>query len=191
MTDDTTIYIVRHGETDWNAAGRCQGHIDVPMNAAGLAQARALAERLAGVPFDAAYTSPLERARATALEILRPHGLRALGVPELIELSYGDLQGTEADTWTEEFRTAWTAAPWSVTFPNGESLAMVQARAVPVLERIVAAHPGETVLLVGHGHVNRVIALHLLGRPLTDFWSIEQGNASVLTLRVAGRGAIA
>lgn len=191
MNVDTTLYLVRHGETDWNAAGRCQGRADVPLNAAGLAQARELSERLSGLEFDAAYTSPLARARATAAEILRPHGLRAAGVPELVELSYGELQGTTTADWEPSFRAAWEATPWAVSFPAGESLAMAQARAVPVLERIVAAHPGETVLIVGHGHVNRLLALHLLGRELTEFWTIEQPNGAVLTLRVTPRGVVA
>jgi broad specificity phosphatase PhoE len=191
VADKTTLYLVRHGETDWNANGRCQGCVDVPLNAAGLAQARELTDRLTDVPIDAAYTSPLIRARATATEILRPHHLRAVGVPELVELSYGDFQGTASTSWDDAIRTAWQDAPWSVTFPNGESLAMAQARAIPVLERIVTAHPGEPVLVVGHGHVNRLLMLHLLGRGLEDFWTIEQPNGALLTLRVTHHGVVA
>ncbi len=188
----TTIYLVRHGETEWNAQGRCQGTSDVPMNATGYAQVEALAQELAHVSFDAAYTSPLSRTRETARALLGTRGVRgvpraerieAIVVPELIELSYGDLQGTHSDTWQPELRTAWHTDPWSVTFPHGESLEMVRTRATPALDRIVHSHPGETVLVSSHGHLNRVLALHALARPANDFWSIEQANASALILR--------
>jgi len=178
----TTIYLVRHGETDWNADGRCQGTTDVPMNAVGVAQVQALAQELAHVAFDAAYTSPLARTRETATAILRRQRLRAMPVPELIELSYGALQGTTSASWDPSFATAWRDDPWSVAFPGGESLAMVRERAVPVLQRIVAMHSGETVLISGHGHLNRVLALHTLGRPEHEFWALEQANASALVL---------
>src|SRR6185437_13322723 len=102
---------------------------------------------------------------------------RAIAVPELVELSYGDLQGTHRDSWEPALRDAWDVDPCSVTFPNGESLAMVHARAVPVLQQIVSAHAGETVLISSHGHLNRVLALHALARPASDFWSIDQENA--------------
>jgi broad specificity phosphatase PhoE len=179
----TTIYLVRHGETDWNAGGRCQGTTDVPMNAAGVAQVEALANELAHVVFDAAYTSPLTRTRETAAAILRRQRLRAMPIPELIELSYGELQGTTSDSWEPSFASAWLSDPWSIAFPGGESLAMVRDRAVPVLQRIVAMHPGETVLISGHGHLNRVLALHALARPDHEFWKLEQANASALVLQ--------
>jgi broad specificity phosphatase PhoE len=178
----TTIYLIRHGETEWNAEGLCQGTCDVPMNAAGYAQVEALAQRLAHIDFDAAYTSPLTRTRETARAILGARGLRAIAIPELVELSYGDLQGTHRDSWEPQLRDAWDVDPWSVTFPNGESLAMVHARAVPVFQQIVSAHAGETVLVSSHGHLNRVLALHALARPASDFWAIDQENASALIL---------
>jgi broad specificity phosphatase PhoE len=114
--------------------------------------------------------------------VLGARNLRAIALPELAELSYGDLQGTHSDTWDERVRDAWENNPWSVTFPNGESLAMVHARAVPILERIVSAHLGETILVSGHGHLNRVLAIHALARPADDFWAIDQANASALIL---------
>ena len=186
----TTLYLVRHGETDWNATGRCQGTLDVPMNAAGLAQVEQLARELAGVPFDAAYTSPLKRTRDTAAAILAGRNLRARTVPEFSELSYGDLQGSAQSAWDGLLRSAWREQPWSVVFPNGESLDMVRARAVPALARIVAAHPGETVLISGHGHLNRVLAMHLLAHPAEEFWSVEQANASALILECSAVEAV-
>jgi broad specificity phosphatase PhoE len=178
----TTIYLLRHGETDWNAAGRCQGTSDIPMNAAGYTQVEALGRALAHVELDAAYTSPLIRTRETARVVLGARTIPVVAAPDLVELSYGDLQGTHSSTWDAEMRDAWDSDPWSVTFPNGESLAMVHARAVPALNRIVNAHAGQTVLVSSHGHLNRVLALHVHKRPAGDFWAVEQDNASSLIL---------
>ena len=175
----TRIYLVRHGETAWNAAGRCQGRAHSDFTDRGRAQLEALAAALAGTEFDAAYSSPLERAVRTAERLLAGRGLRAATVPELAEFSYGTLQGTRFDEWPRDVHSAWRDAPWSVAFPGGESLAMVRDRMLPVLHTIVAAHAGETMLISAHGHVNRLILLDALERPLTDFWSIRQTNGSV------------
>lgn len=173
------IYLVRHGETRWNAEGRCQGRAHSEFTDVGRAQVESLTASLSEVAFDAAYTSPLNRAVETAKCVLASRGLRAATVPELAELSYGTLQGTRFDEWPSDLRTAWHTAPWSVVFPEGESLAMVRERVLPVLHAIVAAHAGEAVLISSHGHVNRLILLDALERPMTDFWNINQTNGSV------------
>jgi broad specificity phosphatase PhoE len=178
----TIIYLVRHGETEWNAEGRCQGRADTDFTALGREQLRTLASELASVAFDAAYTSPLRRAIRTADAILDGRGLRARRVDELAELSYGSLQGTRFAEWPEALHASWRSNPWSVTFPEGESLAMVRERAVPAFDKIVRAHPGETVLVSSHGHVNRLILAAREGRRRTDFWGIEQVNGRALRL---------
>jgi broad specificity phosphatase PhoE len=153
------------------------------MNDTGRAQVAELARLLTDVTFDAAYTSPLGRTRETAAALLGTRNLEATPVAELVELSYGDLQGTQASAWAPDFRREWEESPWTVTFPNGESLAMVRARAIAALERIVTSHPGQTVLVSSHGHLNRVLALHVFDQSAEDFWAIEQANASVLVLQ--------
>jgi broad specificity phosphatase PhoE len=180
---ETTIYLIRHGETDWNAEDRCQGTSDIPLNARGLAQAAALAELLRSLVFDAAYTSPLIRARQTADCVLRDTGVRAATVPELHEMSYGTYQGLAPNDWPAGEAARWAADPWSVTFPDGESLEHVHRRATPVLDRIVSAHAGETVFVSGHGHLNRVLLLHVRGSDRRDFWRIPQPNGCGYVLR--------
>ncbi len=187
MSEETTIYLVRHAETAWNAEGRCQGRADAPFSAAGEAQLEQLAAELRDVAFDAAYTSPLARARATAATILAGRGLRAAQIPELAEIDYGVLQGTRFADWPAGLHEAWRANPWQITFEGGESLDDVRARVTPVLQRIVAAHPGETVLVSAHGHVNRILLLDL-GVASGDFWSIEQANGSATRLAIAAEG---
>ena len=175
------IYLIRHGETDWNRRGLYQGTTDVPLNDLGQQQARDLAGTLAGIRFDAAYTSPLRRARETADAVLAGRGLVPTVLPELREFSYGLWQGRGSvprGRCNAGLEWRWRHSPWSVRFPGGETLEEVRLRAAPVLEGIIAAHPAETVLVSGHGHLNRVLLIHLLGWPRDRFWQIGQHNAA-------------
>jgi broad specificity phosphatase PhoE len=190
----TRVVLVRHGETDWNARDVWQGWQDVPLGARGRAQVDALARSLAGVAIDAAYTSPLARARETAEIVLAGRRVVPLALPALRELSYGALEaiapGARRAAWPE-LHARWATDPWTVTFPGGESLDGLAARVLPAWTRIVAAHPGETVLVSGHGHVNRVVLLHAHGRPRDEFWSVAQPNGAAATLeRVADPAAV-
>lgn len=185
MTDrqpPTVVYLVRHGETEWNAEGRCQGRADAEFTEAGRQQLRSLAAALFDVTLDAAYTSPLPRAVRTADAILEGRGLRARRVDDLSEISYGSLQGTRFADWPGSLHDTWRRDPWSVAFPDGESLAMAEARVLPAFETIVAAHPGETVLVSSHGHVNRLILAAYHAHPRADFWTIEQANGCATCL---------
>jgi broad specificity phosphatase PhoE len=184
----TELYLIRHGETDWNRRNLYQGTTDVPLNDAGRAQAEALAERLRGVRFGAAYTSPLRRAADTARAVLRGSGIVPVAMPGLGELSYGLWQGRGQEPGGRcnpglEWR--WRESPWTVTFPGGESLEEVRVRAAAAIGRILAAHGGETVLVSGHGHLNRVLLIHLLEWPRERFWEIAQPNAACWRLVVA------
>ncbi|HEY9230091.1 MAG TPA: histidine phosphatase family protein, partial [Gemmatimonadaceae bacterium] len=119
-TDDTTrIILVRHGATEWNARDVYQGWEDIPLDTTGLAQAQALAELLASVEIDAAYTSPLVRARETARIVLGGRGVMPLVVRDLRELSYGRLTGmtpAERRVGYASLEDRWLADPWSVEF---------------------------------------------------------------------------
>jgi broad specificity phosphatase PhoE len=185
----TSIYLVRHGETDWNATGRCQGTLDVPMNATGDAQIAALAQSLHAQRFAAAYSSPLVRARRTADAVLAARGLALVVDPDLHELSYGDVQGLAPADWPGTLAERWAREPWSVTFPGGESLHDAERRVLSVISRIVSAHRGESVLVSSHGHINRLVILRALGLERPQFWEVEQHNGSVC--RIDYRGDLA
>ncbi len=181
----TIVYLVRHGETAWNAAGRCQGTIDVPLNAVGRAQASALRTALSDVDFSCAYSSPLSRARETAAIVLAGRITPVYTDAALRELSYGRWQGRAPNAWPIGSARRWTATPWHMTFPGGECLEDVYRRVTPFWDRLVRAHAGEIVLLVTHGHINRLLLLHALGWPRDRFWAIPQDNACYCVLRVA------
>lgn len=183
------VYLVRHGATAWNDAGRCQGTIDVGLSAAGRRQALELAGRLQAVRFDGAYTSPLRRASETAAILLAGRSLRAESTPALRELSYGRWQGRAPSTWPVGSAERWAHDPWRMTFPGGESLEDLDDRVGRFWDRLVSAHDGETVLVVGHGHVNRVLLLRALGWVRDRFWSIDQPSACCTVLLADGREA--
>lgn len=134
----TTLLLVRHGETDWNAEGRLQGHTDTPLNDYGRRQAKALADELAGGRIDAVYSSDLARARETA-EILGGRlGLPVAVDPELREKNWGSWEGlTPAQRETVEY--------------VGESTEQHRERTMRALRAIAVRHPGERVLVVTHG----------------------------------------
>lgn len=174
-----TIYLIRHGETQWNRQKLLQGSRDIPLNENGIDLARQTAEglRRAGVRFDRVYTSPLDRAKTTA-RLLCPD--RDLIVDErLREISFGDLEGTACPVLAEIPMPA----------PGGESSEEVQARAVACLRAVTAdpANAGNTILLSTHGGVIRSILMHIKRIPHEDFWkgSVSK-NCGVTILRAEG-----
>lgn len=182
------MYLIRHGETDWNRAGLYQGTSDTVLNAVGRSQAAALAERLAGVPLDAAYCSPLRRARDTAEAVLQGRDVPLRELPQLRELCYGLWQGrgSAAAGGDPGLEWRWRRDPWSVRFPGGETLEEVRERCAAGLEIIRRAHPRGSVLLSGHGHLNRVLLIHALCWPRERFWEIEQPNGCCRVLEWSG-----
>jgi broad specificity phosphatase PhoE len=148
----TQLLLVRHGETDWNRERRFQGHADPPLNDAGRKQARELAETLAGEGIEAIYTSDLQRARETAEILAARFGSEVVALRELREIDVGDWQGL---TWPEiEERYPDGAARWHRDghgWDGGETYDQLGERIVAALRVIAERHPGQRVLVVGHG----------------------------------------
>jgi broad specificity phosphatase PhoE len=149
----TRLVLCRHGETDWNVEGRYQGQADPPLNATGLAQARALADMLRGVGLEVIYSSPLRRAVQTA-EIVAEHlGLPVLMEPRLMEIHQGDWQGrlrSEIIARDPDLFRRWQTEPWTVSPPGGESVAQVQERVNGALDDILKQHHGRCIGLFAH-----------------------------------------
>ena len=134
----TTLLLVRHGETDWNAEGRLQGHTDRPLNDYGRRQAQALADRLAGEDIDAVYASDLSRARETAEILAAKHGLTVVVDPDLREKNWGNWEGLTSDERLH------------VEF-EGETSEAHRDRILTAMERIVERHPEGRIVVVTHG----------------------------------------
>jgi broad specificity phosphatase PhoE len=145
----TTLLLVRHGETDWNAEHRWQGHADVPLNARGQEQALALAEQLAAQPVDAIYSSDLSRARDTATVVGERLGVDVVVDADLREIDVGPIEGLTA----EEARgfDGW----------QGEPKEAHAERVLRAVLRIAERHPGQRVLVVTHGGSLRRVCEYL------------------------------
>jgi broad specificity phosphatase PhoE len=160
----TTILLARHGESDWNAARRWQGHADRPLTERGRAQALALAERLRSVPLEAVYASDLRRARQTAEAVAERQGLEVTVLPELREVDVGTWSGltrTEAEArFPDGFRRWLDGGPgWE----DGETYEDMSKRVERAVQRIAAERPDERVLVVAHGGPIRAVHALALG----------------------------
>jgi probable phosphoglycerate mutase len=180
------LVLVRHGETEWSAAGRHTGRTDVPLTEAGERQGRAIAETLkqvlAGRRVVLSLTSPLSRARRTA----QLAGLAATEDPALSEVDYGEYEG-RTTAWIRTSAPGWTV--WTGGLPGGETLDAVAARADEVIERareaLAAAgteDPPPAAVLVAHGHLLRVLAARWIGLPPCAGGLFALGTASVSVL---------
>ncbi|KAK8685878.1 hypothetical protein V6N13_124910 [Hibiscus sabdariffa] len=155
------IVVVRHGETEWNADGRIQGHLDVELNEAGKQQAVLVADRLSKEPkISAVYSSDLKRALVTAETIAaRCGGLEVITDPDLRERNLGDLQGIvfrEASKLSPKAHKAFLSCRTDQDIPGGgESLDRLFQRCTSSLQRIGKKHKGERVVVVSHGGVIR------------------------------------
>ncbi|NMG44496.1 histidine phosphatase family protein [Aromatoleum toluvorans] len=166
----TRLCLVRHGETSWNAEQRLQGHLDIPLNPVGEAQAAATAASLATVHFAAVYSSDLQRARQTATAITRNRAAAVEFHDRLRERNYGAFQGltySEAETrFPDDYRRFKQRDPL-FTFPGGgESLAEFSARVAEALTELANNHAGEQVLVVTHGGVLDIVHRLAAGKAL-------------------------
>lgn len=160
MTVPTTLYLVRHGESEANAAGVFAGQTDSPLTARGRAQAEDVAAALADLPIDRVVASDLSRTRDTAAAIAKTHGLTVETHPELREIDVGEAAGKR---WDDGTLRSGSEFDGFVRWPSGESLEQVLARSLGCLDRLVRAHPGERIVVVGHGGVTRILVSHFLG----------------------------
>lgn len=168
----TVLCLIRHGETAWNAERRIQGQLDIPLNAAGEAQAQATAQALQTQHFDAAFCSDLARAHATARAATEHLGIALTPDRELRERNYGLFQGltyAEAEQRYPQDFARHTAREPDYAFPQGgESLADFSARVLAAMERITSAHAGGRVLIVTHGGVLDVVHRLATGKALSQ-----------------------
>ena len=177
--------IIRHGETDWNRAGRFQGQIDVPLNDYGRVQAAQARDFLQSVPINFAFTSPMLRPKETAEIILQSHPAVALQTnADLQEISHGlwegKLESEIAVDYAQELED-WRTKPETVQMPEGENLTDVWQRAGQAWQDILSkvGDVNQTGIVVAHDATNKVLLCQLLGLRIEDFWKIKQGNGAV------------
>lgn len=183
------LYLTRHGETEWNAAKRYQGHSDISLNETGLRQAALLARRLSAEPIDVIYSSDLSRAVETAKIIaeLQPRALPVKKDLRWRELFFGEWEGLTY----EEVRAKWSVKssnwyenPARLSPPGGETLLQLAARVQSALEDLRTQHKDQTVLVVTHAGAIQALLCSVLGMDLKRYWQFHISQASLTILDV-------
>ncbi len=161
----TRVYLIRHGETQWNTELRVMGQLDIPLNERGRAQARRTAELLAHENFAAIYSSDLSRAVETAQIIAAPHRLDVITLPKLREAHYGLWEGLTRQEVLERFPHEYKMRrtdPENFRPSGGESRKELYQRASHIFSELVARHPHQKILIVSHGGTIRAILRYVL-----------------------------
>jgi len=185
------LYLVRHGETDWNSQRRYQGQSDIPLNRTGILQARKIASRLSKEKIDAIYSSDLSRARETAERIAQPHNLKVTSDARWRELSFGDWEGLtypEIQAKAPDELALWESDFTGYAPSHGETLTQLTARVLSAFDELRALHEEKTVLIVSHGGPLQIMLCHALGVDFQRHWQfpISQTALSVLSLYTEG-----
>jgi broad specificity phosphatase PhoE len=176
------LFTIRHGETEYARERRFAGSRDVPLTPRGRQQCEAVARALAGAFVGAVYTSPLGRARDSAALIAAPHKLAVRVEPAFREMAFGEWEGLTRAEMAVRFPAeleAWTATPHLVQPPGGERLDEVAARVATGLAALGDAHGGESVVLVSHAIVARLVVLAALGLGPDRLWSVDASPAGI------------
>lgn len=184
--NNTTILLIRHGETAWNAVRRLQGHIDIPLNAEGERQAGALARALAAESLDVIVSSDLQRARQTAQAVADQYDGKVHTDANLRERCYGVFEGmlyTEVEQQYPADFALWQARDIDAVMPAGdrvaESFRQFYERAIGAISRWAVEHPGKTIAIVAHGGVLECAYREAVGMQLDSPRDFQVKNASI------------
>jgi broad specificity phosphatase PhoE len=184
------ILLVRHGATDWNLQGRCQGSSDRDLSDIGIQQAERIASLLSAEEIHAIYSSHLRRARQTAAYISQPHNLPVLIEENVHELDHGELEGLTFNQIKQnyaDFLSHWRSEPAEICVPGGERLADVAERAWTSLNQIVQRHSGaERILLVSHNFPILGIVCRVSGTDLNHYRTFHLDPCGVTRLAYNG-----
>jgi broad specificity phosphatase PhoE len=190
--DRLNLYLIRHGETEWNQQSRLQGHTDVRLSEEGLRQSELVAERFRGTPADAVYSSDLLRAMQTAEIVGRAVGLEVIPRAELREANFGSWEGrtrAENERDADGLYDAYKADPMAFRPPGGEAIGAMIERVWNEFERIGREHPTGTVVLVTSGGPIKGIALRLLRGTSQTFHLLRTDNTGVSLVQRSPDGA--
>jgi len=184
------LILVRHGETDWNKEGFFRGHEDVKLNAAGIAQADAVAEALKGRVFEAIYSSPLKRAVVTARRIAMPHEIAVREKTEFLDINFGTWQGKKEAAVKEEhpkLYEQWMTNPWRVKLPGGERVKKAWRRVNSGLREVLFMHGTGSVVIVSHRIPIKFMTTYLLKRPRKEFFKVVHDPCAISVFEIEDR----
>ena len=185
----TRIIIIRHGQTAWNEGEgeRFRGRAELELDERGFSQARATVVRIASWKVEAVYSSPLRRTLSTAKTLAEPLKLKVHTLEGLIDIDYGKWQGItlkEAAADDSLLYELWLKSPHLVTFPQGENLEQVRERVVAALDSLILKHQEQTIVLVSHKVICKVLFCHLLGLDTSHFWQVQQDPCAINLVEV-------
>jgi probable phosphoglycerate mutase len=185
-TTHTTLFLARHGETEWHAENRYAGISDVSLNDRGTQQAARLGSWATGAGLDAVWASPLRRARATAAPAAAALGLPITVDAGLAEVGFGIAEGHTLAELPADRVAAFRADPVANAFPGADDPRVAAGRGARTLRRIAAQHPGDRVLVVTHSTLLRLVLCELVGIPLSGYRRVfpQVGNCATTELRL-------
>ena len=187
------LLLIRHGNTKLNSAERFWGQTDVELSATGVRQAEQLRDRLAAQKIDVVYSSNLQRASVTAEIIVSSHQLEIITCAELGEIHFGKLEGLtfkEISQMYPELAESWPMRTLDFRFPDGESIGELNNRVIKFLDRLGKHASEETVLIVAHSGLLRLLICHLLRIEPWHWRQLRTDLASLSILETYPQGAI-
>lgn len=187
------LFLVRHGNTEANSAERFWGQTDVGLSAIGKQQAKKMRHRLASEEIESVYSSQLRRASLTARIIASSHQLEVITCDELLEVNFGKVEGltfNEIGQRYPELVKKWPMRDLSFKFPDGESIGEVNSRVMKFRDRLAKHAPEETVLVVAHAGVLRLLICHLLGIEPWHWRQLRTDLGSLSIVETYPQGAI-
>ena len=176
------LFLVRHGQTDWNLLNRFQGSSDVPMNEEGLTQARNIARRLADTPFAAAYTSPLSRAKDTAIAIIGGRDIPLYEDDSLLEVRMGIWEGQLMPEMAKAYPEQWwfyEHKPSELRVPEADILPERVAECAAFIKKLWEKYPDDDVLITSHGYGLRFVIAGFFGLDVDSVGMYTFANCSL------------
>ncbi len=187
------LYLIRHGQTDWNKVRRLQGRVDIPLNEFGIQLAKETAEGLADVPFNRCFSSPLKRAATTAKVILDGRDVPITYDPRIIEMAFGEIEGgcCSEEGWNvpESFRLFFTDPAKYQAPEGGEDFYDMRRRLSGFLDWLFAAeeYQQDTILITTHGAALAGMINYIKKEPISRYWGKGvHMNCGVTLVEVTG-----
>lgn len=178
----TTLYILRHGQSEWNVLNKVQGQENTQLTEEGVRQAHKAAERLIGENIDMIYSSDLSRAHDTAKIVADKLNLEVETLCGIREINFGIWQGLDLETIKKDHGdhyNLWRTEPHRLSLEKGETLSIVQERVLKDTNRLVSENPGKKILLVSHGTAIKTLILGLLDIDISKYNKITIGNTGI------------
>jgi alpha-ribazole phosphatase/probable phosphoglycerate mutase len=193
MVRETNLWLLRHPEPGATARGRCYGSLDVTLSSVGIEQAHAVAKALSAQPLAAIYTSPRRRCAQAAAILARDRTCPVEIVEDLRELDFGEFEGRTYDEIAAQYPDLyrqWMERPTGTRFPGGECFGDMCVRVLESTSRLRTRHEGESIAIVAHGGVNRIVLADTLGMDMAHIFRIGQRYGALNLIQYFGNDPV-